>query len=155
MPVDLGRREHDLTENMLPLIRRPFCQVRLQRFEQRAIAHTVGKYVNTPRPGLSHDGVEEVGHFSAADAHRGFIDGVSGGAALRWPAVQKRRAVEIEVVDQLSGTPRGIFERVVESMDEDEQVLRGCGLYLLLQGAKKIVLRQRRDLIEEHVAVSG
>ena len=130
------------------------ARIGLQRFDQRAVAHAVRQDVHVGGTRLGDDDLEELGQLPAADADRRLIDGIGRGAALRGPAVEDRCSVEVEVICQLGRAPRRVLEGVVESVHEDEQILGRGGFDLRLQVSDEIILRQRREAVEQHVAAA-
>ncbi len=147
--VDVRCREHDLAENMRAILAAAPCQERLQRFDEHAVAHAVRQQMDVCSARLGDDGVEELRHPQSADGRDAFIDRVLRSVGLRWPAVEDRRAVEIEIVGELRRTPGRILKRVVVPMDENKDVAGGRLADLLPQAVDEGLLCQRHDLVED------
>ncbi len=71
------------------------------------------------------DDVEKLGKTRSGRFDDLLVGEIAVEVALRGPAVHHRRAVEIQIIGELCRPPRGILERLVEAVNEDEHVLAG------------------------------
>ena len=96
-----------------------------QHRQQELVAHAVGDDAHRGGSGLPRNDLEELAQIGLRRARALTVVGVVLAAerALRGPAVEERRTVELDVVGDLRGPEERMLEAGIEAVDEDQRVV--------------------------------